>query len=377
MKKFVGIILSLVLSISLAACNTQPRMGAGNLVIATSTDGELELLLRDYLYFLGNIRAEYEEWLVEQMGLSLEELSEYWEQEVIEGSGQTIFEEIKDVALEQAKWTVALYNIVRARGYTYEQVEMNLIRERIQEAVMFFASPEITGERAFYEVYYVTPDEIIEVFRMISTINSFQRSIHDNIVVADADIRAFYDDPENYDLIESLRGVTVAHILVTFDREASDTEADREETFALAEGILARIEAGESFASLVEQYSQDTASIPAEGQYYITRHAPFVPEFMEWTFAAEEGDLGIVETSHGLHIMNLVRRDSFEDLLFTRALIVEDTTLPSLEDIIRHDLFIAEMESIIEEEGIELISWTVNEELFNSIQYDVYARQRR
>ncbi|MCL2564514.1 MAG: peptidylprolyl isomerase [Defluviitaleaceae bacterium] len=381
MKKIIYIILCLVLVVSLAACNTQPSMGSGSLVLATSESGNLEILLRDYLYFLGNIRADTEE-MLHEMGFTSDSFyEEYWSLEMEEGSGRSIFEDVKDVALEQVKWTVALYGLARERGYTYDPDELNMINESVQEAVMFLASPERTGERMFYEMYYITPQEMVEVFRMLLTSDNFQRSVHDSLEITEADLRAFYNDSENFEMIENLRGMTVAHILVTFDDEAEDTAANREEIQVLAEDILARIEAGESFASLVTQYSEDPGSVDDEGQYYISINAPFVPEFMAWAIDAEVGDLGIVETEWGLHIMNLVSRDTFEDMLELRMLPVETLPghppahLPALDAIVRHGLFVAEMEPFVE--GLQFDDWVINETLFNSIGYDVYARQGR
>ena len=384
MKKFMGIILCLILALSLAACNTQPRMGSGNLVIATS--GDYQLLLRDYLYFLGFLRGQTEDMLGQFM--SEDEFIDYW-YESFEDDGRTVFDDLKDSALEQVKASFSLYKLARSRGYVYDPDMIAMLREHVQETVVLLNSPERTGERAFYEMYYVTPQEIIETFRMLSTTDVFQQSLHDNIVVSAQDIRDFYDNPDNHDTVESLRAMTVAHILITFDaiedddeddddeeREAereAEIEANRAETFERAESILARLQAGESFAELVVLYSEDPGSVDAEGQYYITRNAPFVPEFMEWSLEAEIGDLGIVETTHGLHIMNLVSRDTFEDMLEERELMVEGTTLPGLEAVVRHQLFIAEMDSILIDIQRE---WIVNTDLFDRIGFDVYARQR-
>jgi len=382
MKKIIGVILCLVLTLSLAACNIQPRMGSGDLVIARS--GEHEVLLRDFLYYLGNMRADTEDMLNEMMGMMFGEFEEYWEMETFDGSGITIFESMKESALENAKWAAALYILAQERGYTYDPSEIELLRENVQEYVMFLShnTPNRIGEgeRLFYEMHYVTSTEIVDMFRMLSTNDAFQISLHGGIMVTEADMRDFYNDPDNSDLVQSLRGITVAHILISIDFEADDVEAEIEEAEALAEELLARIEAGESFAELVIQYSQDPGSVGTEGQYYISMNAPFVPEFMMWTFEAEEGDFGIVESQFGFHIMNLVRRDGFEELLETRFLPAESepgqppATLPALEDVVRHTLFVAEIERLLD--GLQL-DWAVYEELFNSVQYDVYARQGR
>ena len=369
MKKFFGIILCITLVLGFAGCNIQPRMGAGNLVIATS--GDYELLLRDFLYFVGEGRSQTESQL-EQLGFF--DFDEYWTDIIDEETGRVVFDELKEHALNQAKMSFTLYMYARSLGYSYDPEVIAEIQEAVNNAVLSFNLPTRTGERGFYETNYVTAAEIVETFKMLSTTDVFQASLRDAQSASDTEVLNFYNDPENAAMVESLRGITVAHILVTFDEEAEDEEANREEVAALAESILARLEAGENFGELVRAYSGDIASVEDEGQYYISTATNFVPEFMEWVFLiAEEGDFGIVETGHGLHIMHLVRRDTFEDMQTSRFLPIDGYELPALRDVIEHQSFLTEMDAILA--SIER-EWVVNEDLFNRVGFDVYARQR-
>jgi len=372
MKKIISFVLCLVIGMSLIACNVQPRMGSGDIVLATSASGGHELLLRDYLYFLGSMRSQNENMLHQFFGLTFEDFEEHWS-DPFDETGRTMFDNLKDSALEEVKETIILYSIARERGYTYDRDDIAILRTDISNFVMNLNSPERTGERMFYELNYVTYQEILESLKMLATIDAMRTSIHESIDVSDELVYEFYNDPENHDVVEDQRGLTVAHILLSFDDEAYDEEANREEVLEQASVILARIEAGESFASLVETYSQDPGSLHAEGQYVITRNTNFVPEFLEWTLEAEIGDLGIVETFHGVHIMNLVHRETFDDMLEERENF--DTNLPPLADVIRGNLFTLEIERLLEEH--EVNDWEINAELFNSIDYSVYARQGR
>jgi len=369
MKKITGIILCLVFGMSLIGCNVQPRMGAGNAVLATG--GEHQLLLRDYLYFLGSLRAQNEQMLHQFFGLTFEDFEAYWGEVVDEETGRTIFEDLKEAALEQAKEVMIFHRLAVQHGYTYDREEIAMIRDNIQQTVFMMNSPSITGERLFYEINYVTATEAIESRRILSAVDNFRLSIHERIDVTDASARAFYDDPENSEMIEGIRIATVAHILIMFDEEVYGPEG-REETMEKAEEILARIRGGESFASLVVEYSEDPGSVENDGQYQVTRSTNFVPEFLDWTFEAEVGDLGIVETFHGIHIMNLVAIEGFEDMQVERE--THEGPVPALSDMVRGHLFALEIERLLNENAV---NWTVNTELFDSIAYDVYARQQR
>ena len=370
MKKIIGVILCIVMSMSLMACNVQPRMGSGDIVLGSSPSDGHELMLRDFLYFTSLLRSQHEQMLM-QFGLPWDAFEAHWSEPL--DDGRTMFDNVKDNALEELKAHVILYSIARERGITYDAEHMALARDAFNEEVAMLNSPDRVGARVFYEFYFVTAAERVEVHRLFNVIDLFQAELFESIVVSDADAIAFYNDPENADVIEDQRSLTVAHILLSFDDEAADVEANRTEVFEQAEELLARIEGGESFGELVLWYSQDPGSINNDGEYIITRNTSFVPEFLDWTIEAEVGDLGIVETTHGVHIMNLVHRDSFEDMLEMRQTSM-DGPLFALTEAIQGHLFMAELDRLLDEH--EVHDWVIDMELFNSITHDVYDRTR-
>jgi foldase protein PrsA len=94
-------------------------------------------------------------------------------------------------------------------------------------------------------------------------------------------------------------------------------ELTNEEALLKSEEILEKIKAGEDIAALVEEFTEDTASIPDGGQYTFPR-GRMVEPFETWSFdpARVAGDTGIVETHYGYHIMLFEKRTggSFEDI---------------------------------------------------------------
>jgi len=368
MKKIIGIVLCVIMSVSFVACNVQPRMGSGDIVIATSEGAGVELLLRDYLYILASNRMQHEQMLMQMLGMGWDELAGHWG-EPLGDTGVTMFTGLKEMSLNEAKATVLLYTIAKEHGFSYDPEIMSSIREEMQEMVRDLNSPDTVGARVFYEFYYVTYQERLEVYRMLLTMDAFRMAMFENTVVSEADARAFYDNPANFDEVEDQRSMTVAHILITFGEDPTEDD----EVHDKAEEILARIRAGESFAALVEEYSQDLGSIPNEGRYTITRNTNFVPEFMEWTLAAQIDDTGIVETDHGLHIMHMVARDTFDDMMVVRETL--DGPLHPFVDALRVHFFTDAVDALINERNAD--DWVVDEALYDSITHNIYDRTQR
>lgn len=78
------------------------------------------------------------------------------------------------------------------------------------------------------------------------------------------------------------------------------------EAKAKAEEVLAKVKAGEDFASLAKQYSQDTTA-SAGGDLGFFSKGKMVPEFETAAFALKAGETSeIVKTVYGYHIIKVV-----------------------------------------------------------------------
>ena len=101
----------------------------------------------------------------------------------------------------------------------------------------------------------------------------------------------------------------VRHILINADSvdDAEGSEVSDEEIKARAQEILDSWDGTEDgFIQLVEEYSQDTASVPDGGLIAdITSGSNLVQEFKDWALEAgrQPGDTGIVSSTYGYHIM--------------------------------------------------------------------------
>lgn len=115
------------------------------------------------------------------------------------------------------------------------------------------------------------------------------------------------------------------HILLKVDANASAEEQAKVEK--KAEEIKQEFEAGDktedSFAELAGKYSEDPGSANNGGLYEGTKKGQFVPEYEEWCLdpARQTGDVDIVKTVHGYHLIYFIK-----------------TNGPEWQDLVRNDL---------------------------------------
>ena len=117
--------------------------------------------------------------------------------------------------------------------------------------------------------------------------------------VTDEDAKIYYDENESYFNIAEQK--SASHILIS---DPEHTPEKREEI----EAILAKAKAGEDFAELAAEYSEDESNAASGGDLgYFGEVNYFVTEFGEAAWALEnEGDISdVVETEFGYHIIKL------------------------------------------------------------------------
>jgi parvulin-like peptidyl-prolyl isomerase len=99
---------------------------------------------------------------------------------------------------------------------------------------------------------------------------------------------------------------SVRHILLLTQGK---TEAEKAEALKKIEGILARAKAGEDFAELAKQYTEDPGSKDNGGLYENFGRGQMVKPFEDAAFSVPVGETsGIVETAYGYHIIKVVDR---------------------------------------------------------------------
>ncbi len=128
---------------------------------------------------------------------------------------------------------------------------------------------------------------------------------------AGAEVEKYYED--NLEIYQEAR---VRHILIqTGDPDTRQPfPQDRlEGAKQRAYDLLDRVKKGEDMAGLAKQYSEDPGS-KYDGGEYVFRRGEMVKEFEDWSFDSRVGDVGLVKTEFGYHVMKLEGKTSFDDI---------------------------------------------------------------
>ncbi len=108
--------------------------------------------------------------------------------------------------------------------------------------------------------------------------------------------------------------VDVRHILYQFDSEAKDKDADKKAKKAEADATLTAIKNADDklakFLEICEKDSDDTGSASNGGLIEYLGRGKYVKAFEAWSLdpARKEGDVGVIETEYGYHVMYFVEK---------------------------------------------------------------------
>jgi peptidyl-prolyl cis-trans isomerase D len=98
------------------------------------------------------------------------------------------------------------------------------------------------------------------------------------------------------------------HILISVP-EGSDAKTDAAAK-AKAESILKQLQAGGSWTDLAKKYSDDPGSKDQGGELGFAQRGKMVPEFDKAIFTQKIGEIAIVKTNFGYHIVQVEERES-------------------------------------------------------------------
>jgi parvulin-like peptidyl-prolyl isomerase len=157
--------------------------------------------------------------------------------------------------------------------------------------------------------------------------------------VRDAEVERFYE--ENEDRLTLPEQVRVRHILLTW--KPMGTQDDRAAIHKQMEPILDRARAGEDFAALAREFSEDSATKGNGGDTGFFNRGTMVPAFERAAFSLEPGEVSDpVDTVFGVHIIKLEEREE------PRLLPLDDVR-EQLRDYVREEKMEAVVDAKIDE----------------------------
>ena len=266
-----------------------------------ATLSEISFTVGEYLFFKSVIKMSTLDSLGIHLGSEEEEL--FWNSEMPDGT--TMAEGAIYTVLEELKRFKVMSLFVQENGSV-----SNDDRLEIRGSLAVLAD-EMGGIDAFNahiaDNHGISRVLFLDLFEQRLIMEKFLEDMFDDLVIEESEARAEYDD--NIMLYEVAR---VMHILILHHGE--NGQRSEEESKELARQILQRAENGEDMRTLAFEFSEDPEVHFNSGLYTFSRFDNFLQEFTDWSFAANTGDFGIVETSYGYHVMKLENRyiESYE-----------------------------------------------------------------
>ncbi len=110
-----------------------------------------------------------------------------------------------------------------------------------------------------------------------------------------------------------------SHILISFigasSADASVTQTE-EEAKNTADSLLTVVKANKSkFSDLVKEFSSDKGSVEKEGFYDWFGYNRMVPAFRDFVFEGKKGDMGVVKTPFGFHIIKIDDQKNYQSVV--------------------------------------------------------------
>jgi len=348
MRKILASILTSVMLITVLVGCTQSTTDA----ITIASSGDDTVLLRDFLYVFGASKAQDEMWL--SMMFSEEEIVEHWLE--IDEEGITQLERLKESSLRTVLDQATLLRLAQDAGYTYDTAELRERENTIDDIIMRLHSPERRGEDIFFDFYMITPQDFKDMQPSMLTVDAFINSVTDSIPVNEEEVQAFVEENRAWIEQQFELEATARHILI--NSNDGMTEEERTNATILANEILERVQAGEAIGELAAIYSEDPGSAHNNGEYTFPR-GMMVAEFENWAFSAQSGDIGMVETTFGYHIMYSVDAPSIteEHLQEIRIMLAQE----ELHETMMNKIQEADMNWVINEEILQQILASVIE----------------
>jgi len=161
------------------------------------------------------------------------------------------------------------------------------------------------GEPAFLEALKsggISIDHVKKSVQETLVINKYLEGVAEaGTKVSEADILKAYQEETAGDKTASVR-----HILLLTQGKSDQEKAEARKKI---EDILVKAKAGEDFAALAKQFSEDPGSKDNGGLYENIVRGQMVKPFEDAAFSVPVGQVsGIVETDYGYHILQIVDR---------------------------------------------------------------------
>ncbi|MEN6460134.1 MAG: peptidylprolyl isomerase [Syntrophomonas sp.] len=210
-------------------------------------------------------------------------------------------------------WAEVFPQIVLNEIVVGEIVEAEALAQNIQ-----VPDDEINNEIAKYQKLINEDKDLAKVVKQYNIGDSFLRGMAreslfgakyksnytQSIKITDNEIKAYYDVNKSTFTAEKVKA---SHILIkTRDDSTQEGKDYNQAAYQKASQILRRAQAGEDFATLARQYSEDSGTAPNGGDLGYFPKGVMVKEFEQAAFALNKGQISdLVKSIYGYHIIKV------------------------------------------------------------------------
>lgn len=187
------------------------------------------------------------------------------------------------------------------------EVESDLLDQRVEERIRYLV--ERLGSEEKLEATFGNPMKKIKkdtrkIVNEQLLVEKMRQIKFAEVAVSRREVEKFYSQYQ--DSLPAIKeSVEISHILKNIT--ASDNA--KKQALDKVTKIKARLDAGEDFATLATEFSQDPASAQRGGDLGLISRGDFVSEYETAAFKLNDGEMsGIVETQFGFHIIKMIER---------------------------------------------------------------------
>jgi len=232
-------------------------------------------------------------------------------------SGMTYHEFAKQLALERISDIYILLDMAEEEGYVYDEAELADSKENFEKTFTEYAvSLDRRVDDVAKDIYGSKFDVVMEIYENTWISSKYQddRLLEFEEELTEEDMKAYYDTYR-----DDLDQVTLKQLFIsTYDNESQSyfTEEDYLDAKERAEAAFERVNGDEDFDALIAELSEDPAKEETMGEYTSKQSEIGLPEIAEWAFTqAQAGDIELLETQIGFHIVEMVSRTEYEDAI--------------------------------------------------------------
>lgn len=227
--------------------------------------------------------------------------ADIWTQD--SGQGKTYNELLKDQVLEK----LIEDQLILAEA---KKENIELVAEEFEKEFVTFKEQvkSLPDYDTFLKEKGITDEFLKKQLEIDSIVYKYKEKFAEKNAISDEDLQKYYDEnAAEYNVNE----VKASHILLkTVDANFVPFPEEKiAEVKKQAEELLVRVKAGEDFAVIAKEYSEDEASAVNGGDLGFFGKGVMVKEFEEAAFALEPNEIsGLVNSTYGFHIIKVVEK---------------------------------------------------------------------